>query len=173
VYLSEANSNGTCTSRGVLYLSATTLLKVGGFKEQPCVIWEVIVSIHVIIVQGETVGFQSYRHQGKKNEVDYLLTHLAPWITVSFRYAAKTPSIRGPFKEDVMPNELLTCRVEDCILELGSVLAEFLPRFPCQIWASDVTFVTFFGDKKCDALHLSHFWEECDALAHENIIFNL
>jgi len=34
---------------------------------------------------------------------------------------------------------------------------------------SDVTFVTFFGDKKCDVSHLSHFWEECDALAHENI----
>jgi len=31
---------------------------------------------------------------------------------------------------------------------------------------SEVTFVTFFGDKKCD---LSHFWEECDALAHENM----
>jgi len=24
----------------------------------------------------------------------------------------------------------------------------------------------FFGDQKCDA---SHFWQECDALAHENI----
>ena len=34
---------------------------------------------------------------------------------------------------------------------------------------SNVTFVTFFGDKKCDASHFSHFWEECDALAHENI----
>jgi len=32
---------------------------------------------------------------------------------------------------------------------------------------SDVTFVTFFGDKQCDASHLSHFWEEYDALAHE------
>jgi len=38
-----------------------------------------------------------------------------------------------------------------------------------QILVSDVTFVTFSGDKKCDASHLSHFWEECDALAHENI----
>jgi len=35
---------------------------------------------------------------------------------------------------------------------------------------SDVTFVTFFGEKKYDALHLSHL-EECDALAHE--IFSL
>ena len=55
------------------------------------------------------------------------------------------------------------------ISELESVLAEFLPSFPSQIWVSDVTCVTFFGDKKCDALHLSHLWEECDALAHENI----
>ena len=56
---------------------------------------------------------------------------------------------------------------------LGSVLPGFLPSFPSQIWVSDVTFVTFFGDKQCDASHLSHFWEECDALAHENIFFNL
>jgi len=38
------------------------------------------------------------------------------------------------------------------------------------MWVSDVTFVTFFGDKKCDGSHLSHFWEECDecdALAHD------
>jgi len=56
---------------------------------------------------------------------------------------------------------------------LGSVLHGFLPSFPSQIWVSDVTFVTFFGDKKCDASHLSHFWEECDDLAHENIFFNL
>ena len=46
--------------------------------------------------------------------VDYLLTHLAPWITVPFRYADKIQFIRGPFKEDVMPNELLTCGVEEC-----------------------------------------------------------
>ena len=55
----------------------------------------------------------------------------------------------------------------------GSVLPGFLPSFPSQICVSDITFVTFFGDKKCDASHLSHFWEECDALAHENIFVNL
>jgi len=43
-----------------------------------------------------------------------------------------------------------------------SVLPGFLPSFPSQIWVSDVT---FSGDKK--ASHLSHFWEECDALAHQ------
>ena len=41
----------------------------------------------------------------------------------------------------------------------GSVLPGFLLSFPSQIWVSDVTFVTFFGDKKCDASHLSHFWD--------------
>jgi len=56
---------------------------------------------------------------------------------------------------------------------IGSVLAQFRPRFPSQIWVSDVTFVTFSGDKKCDASQLSHFWEECDNLAHENLFFNL
>jgi len=114
VYLSEAKSNGTFTSRAALHLSATTLLKVERFKEQPFVIWGVIVSIHVIIVQGETVGPRATVIRLKDNEVDYLLTHLAPRITVSFRYAAKTSSIRGPFKEDVVPTELLTCAVEEC-----------------------------------------------------------
>jgi len=90
------------------------LLKVGGFKEQPYVIWGVIVSIHFIIVQGETVGPRAIVIRVKNNEVDHLLAYLAPGITVPFRYAAKTPSIRGPFKEDVMPNELLTCGVEEC-----------------------------------------------------------
>jgi len=36
VYLSEANSNDAFTSRAALHLSATTVLKVEGFKEQPC-----------------------------------------------------------------------------------------------------------------------------------------
>jgi len=114
VHLSEANSHGTCASRSVLDLSAITLLKVGCFKEQPCVIWGVIVSIYVKVVQGETVGPRATVIRVKNNEVDYLLTHLTPWITVLFRYAAKTPSICWPFKEDVMPNELLTCGVEEC-----------------------------------------------------------
>ena len=56
-------------------------------------------------------------------------------------------------------------------VDWGSVLTGFLPTFPSQIWVSDGTFVTFFGDKKCDVSHLSHFWEECDALAHENIFW--
>ena len=114
MYLSEANSQGTFASRSVLHLSAIILLKVGGLKKQPCVIWGVIISIHVIVVQGETVGLRATVIRVKNNEVDYLLTHLTPWITVPFRYAAKTPSMRGPFKEDVMPNELLTCEVEEC-----------------------------------------------------------
>jgi len=49
----------------------------------------------------------------KDNEVYYLLTQLAPRITIPFRYATKTPSIRGLFEEDVMPYELLTCGVEE------------------------------------------------------------
>jgi len=78
------------------------------------VIWGVIVSIYVIIVQGKTVGPGAIVIRVKDNEVDYLLTHLAPRITIPFRYAAKTPSIRGPFEKDVMPDELLTCGVEEC-----------------------------------------------------------
>ena len=36
-------------------------------------------------------------------------------------------------------------------LQVGSVLTGFLPSFPSQIRVGGVTFVTFFGDKKCDA----------------------
>ena len=139
VYLSEANSHGTFASCSMLHLSTITLLKAEGFKEQPCVIWGVIASIHVIVVQGETVGPRATVIRVKNNEVDYLLTHhefelhrpsnkgtklLLKVIKSnhhpdvldyrSVQYAAKTPSIRGPFQEDVMPNELLTCGVEEC-----------------------------------------------------------
>jgi len=73
-----------------------------------------MVSIYVIIVQGKTVGPKATVIRVKDIKVDYLLTHLAPWITILFRYAAKTPSIRGPFEEDVMHYELLTCGVKEC-----------------------------------------------------------
>ena len=113
--LSIANSNDTLTSRAALHLSTTNMLKLGGFEEQPCAIWRVVVSIYVKIVQGKTVGPRVTIIREKDNEVDYLLRHLAPWITLPFRYAAKTPSIRGPFEEDVMSNsELFTCGVEEC-----------------------------------------------------------
>ena len=46
-------------------------------------------------------------------------------------------------------------------------------QLPFLDLGSDVTFITFSGDKKCDVSHLSHFWEECDALAHENTFFKL
>jgi len=47
----------------------------------------------------------------KDNEVDYLLTDLALRVTIPFRYAAKAPAMRGPFEQDMMPNELVTCGV--------------------------------------------------------------
>jgi len=49
----------------------------------------------------------------KDNDVYYLLTHLAPRVTIPFKYAAKTPSILGPFEKDVMPYEQLTCGFEE------------------------------------------------------------
>jgi len=60
VYLSEANSHGTFASRSVLHLSAITLLIVGGFKEQPRVIWGVIVSIHVQLVYRVVPGSRNH-----------------------------------------------------------------------------------------------------------------
>ena len=112
--LSGSNGVDRLTSRTVLHLSATTGLSLKGFKEQSCVVWGVLVSIYIIIVQGETVRPRATVIRVKDNEVDYLLTNLALRITIPLRYAVKTPSIRGPFEEDAMPNELLTCGVEKC-----------------------------------------------------------
>jgi len=81
---------------------------------KPWVIWGVIVSIYNTIAQGKTVGPKDIVIRVKDCEVDYLLTHLARRITIPFRYAAKTPSIRGPFEEDVMPYKVLTSGVEEC-----------------------------------------------------------
>ena len=67
----------------------------------------------------------------------------------------------------------LRAAVHTKVGDYGLVLAQFLPRFPSQIWVSDVIFVTFFCHKKRDVLHLSQFWEECDALAHGNNFFQL
>ena len=69
-------------------------------------VWGVLVAIYIIIVQGETMRPKATVIRVKDNEVDYLLTHVAPRVTIPFRYAAKTPSIRGPFEKDVMPYEL-------------------------------------------------------------------
>ena len=114
VCLSGSNGVDGSTSRTALHLSATTGLSLKGFKEQPCMIWGVIVSIYIVIVQGKTVRPRATVIRVEENEVDYLLTNLALWITISFRYAAKKPYIRGLFEEDVMLNELLTCGVCHC-----------------------------------------------------------
>jgi len=50
----------------------------------------------------------------KDNEVDYLLTNLALRVSIPFGYATKALAIRGPFEENMMPNKLLTCGVEEC-----------------------------------------------------------
>ena len=110
------SSKDKFTSRTALHLSNTTGLRVtvGGFKEHPHLIWGIVVSIYVIIVQGKTVGPRATVIRVKDNKFDYMLTHLAPWNTIAFRYEAIIPSIRGPFEEDVMPKDLLTCGVEEC-----------------------------------------------------------
>ena len=79
--MSEANSNGAFTSHAALHLFATTALKVGGFKEQPCVIWGVIVSIYIIIVQEKTVGPTATVIRVKVNEVDYVTSDCQGGIT--------------------------------------------------------------------------------------------
>jgi len=58
----------------------------------------IIVSIYIIVVQGETVGPRVTVIRVKDNEVDYLLTNLALQLTMTLRQTAKTPSIRGLFQ---------------------------------------------------------------------------
>ena len=61
------------------------------------------------LLQGETVRSRAAIIRVKDNAVDYLLTNLALRVTIPLGCAAKAPAIRGPFEENVMPNELLTC----------------------------------------------------------------
>ena len=58
------------------------MLKVVGFKKQLCVIWEVIVSIYIIVVQRKTVRPRAAVIKVKDNEVDYLLTHARTYLGV-------------------------------------------------------------------------------------------
>jgi len=71
----------------------------------------------------------------------------------------------------------MEARAGNSILDFETLFSDFLELLNGSglngSVLSDVTFVTFFGDKKCNASHLSYFWEECDALAHENIFLNL
>ena len=112
--LSGSSSKDNSTLRTALHLSHTTGQRVKGFKEHPLVICGVIVSIYIITVPGETVRSRAAVIRVKDNEVDYLLTHLALRVTIAFGYAAKAPPILVPFEEDIMPNELLACGLEEC-----------------------------------------------------------
>jgi len=76
-------------------------------------IWGVIVSIHIIIVQRGTMRSRAAIIK-VEDKVDYLLTDPALQVTIPFGYTAKIPAIRGPFEQDMMPNELVTCGVEAC-----------------------------------------------------------
>ena len=109
--LCNSTDKDSLTARTALYLSTTTRLRVGGFQEHPHVMWGVIVSIHIIVVQGATVRSRAAIIRVKDNEVDLLLTDLALRVTIPFGYAARVPAIRGPFEQDMMPNELVTCGV--------------------------------------------------------------
>ena len=82
-------------------------------------IWGVIVSIYIIIVQRETMRSGAAIIKVKDNEVDYLLTNPALRVSIPFGYATKAPAIRGPFEKDMMPNQLLTCGVEKCEHGIG------------------------------------------------------
>jgi len=84
VCLCRSTDKDSLTARTALYLSTTTRLRVGGFQEHPRVIWGVIVSIHIIIVQGETMRSRATIIRVEDNEVDHLLTDLALPVTIPF-----------------------------------------------------------------------------------------
>jgi len=46
------------------------------------------------------------------DEVDYLPTHCALGIAIPFCNLAKTPTVLGPFEENVLSSHLLSCWVE-------------------------------------------------------------
>jgi len=52
---------------------------------------------------------------------------------------------------------------------LGSVLPGFLPNFSSQIRVSDITFVTFPGDKKIVTRHICHISGKNVTLSHTKI----
>ena len=78
-------------------------------------IWGVIVSIYIIIAQGETMRSRVAIIRVKGNEVDYLLTNLALRVSIPFGNSTKAPAICG----DMMSIELLTCGVEECEYGVG------------------------------------------------------
>ena len=100
--LSRSTGNVSQTSCTAIQLSATTGLRGGGFKEQPLVIWGILVSIYIIVVQGEAVRPRGTVIRVIDNEVHYLLATLVLSITIRFGYAARTPSICGPFDSERM-----------------------------------------------------------------------
>jgi len=69
VCLSGSTSKENFTLHTALHLFNTTGLGVGGFKEHPRVISGVIVSIYIIIVQGETVRSRAAVIRVKDNAV--------------------------------------------------------------------------------------------------------
>jgi len=75
--------------------------------------------MYIVIVQEETMRSGPASIRVKDSEVDYLHTTLALRGSIPFRYATKAPAIRGPFEEDMMPNKLLTCGVEECEHSVG------------------------------------------------------
>ena len=99
--LRRYTDKGSLTARTALHLSTTTRLRVGRFQDHPRVISGVIVSIHIIIAQGETIRSRAAIIRVKDNEVDYLLTDLALRVTIPFGYAVKAPAIRGPLEQDM------------------------------------------------------------------------
>ena len=89
-----------------------TVIGVGEFNEQPCVIGGVVVCVYVVVVQGETMRPRDTIIRVEDSEVNYLLTHHAVRVAVTGRYLAKTPAMFGPFEEYVLPNHLFSCWVK-------------------------------------------------------------
>jgi len=89
-------------------VSATILLRRGGFKKQPDVVGGVIIYVCVIVVQGETMWPRTTIIGIEDSEVDCLFTHLAFGVGVPCCYLAQTPSIRGSFEQYVLTNHLLS-----------------------------------------------------------------
>ena len=87
-------------------------------------------------------------------------TGLRQWWHLKFLFSGLSQSSLVRFDCSFVALFVCMTRYLFLVCMYGSVLARISSQLPA----------TFSGDKKCDA---SHFCEECDALAHANVFFDL
>jgi len=65
------------------------------------------------------VRFRTAVIRVKDNAIDYLFLDRALGVAIPFCNLTKTPTIRGPFEENLLPNHVLACWVKGYELAAG------------------------------------------------------